>query len=322
MHRAHRVAGDRHAVAADLHHQPRGEGECPAPGLGVGDHEPGEHHRVVRARSAGERAAVPRQQRRGQHRDLLAHHPDIHPPLGQVTPVHLDRGAGLADAVQHGQQHVQVVDDLVPVGQERPHHPRPVRRRRAQAAEQELAVVALQPGVDVRVVQARLVLAQPPQVGGRDAELVRDPLVAHLGRGVGAGGHRHPVRAQHRIGARHDQPGALGADRGRRGNEVGLAGLLVTQQRSQIGQCRVARTQRCHAGIGTHQCSPSCRSVTVPGGTAPPGSQSPSAARKATAHRAGPGGQDVSPAGTEPAPAKPAPEPKARGQGKDLCPPG
>ena len=34
----------------------------------------------------------------------------------------------------------------------------------AQAADQEPPVIALQPAVHVRVVQARLLLAQPPQV--------------------------------------------------------------------------------------------------------------------------------------------------------------
>ena len=85
----------------------------------------------------------------------------------------------------------------------------------AQAAEQEPAVVAGQPAVDVRVVQAGLLLAHPPQVGGRDAELVGDPLIAHLGRqrsvpavivtpsgpSTGVGAVHHQPRALARIAA-------------------------------------------------------------------------------------------------------------------------
>ena len=102
-------------------------------------HEPGEDHRVVRPGRAGERAPVARQQRRGQSADLLADDADVHPPLGQVAPVDLDRDPGGADAVQGGEEDVEVVDPLVPVRQERPRRARAGAGGRAQAADQELA---------------------------------------------------------------------------------------------------------------------------------------------------------------------------------------
>ena len=83
---------------------------------------------------AGERAAVPGQQRRGQDPDLLADDPHVHPPLGQVTPVDPDRHPGLADTIEGGEQDVEVVDDLVPVGQERPRHPSARSRRAGSGA--------------------------------------------------------------------------------------------------------------------------------------------------------------------------------------------
>ncbi len=58
---AHGVAGDRVAVGADLRDQPRSNGERSVTGLGVGQHEPGEHGRVVGAGS-GEWRDVPVQE--------------------------------------------------------------------------------------------------------------------------------------------------------------------------------------------------------------------------------------------------------------------
>ena len=116
-----------------------------------------------------------------------------------------------------------MVDELVPVGQERPDHPRPAAA--AQAAEQEPAVVPVEPPVDVRVVQAGLLLAELAQLGAGNAELVSDPLITHLGRRIRATGHGHAVRAEHRIRLLHYQPRPSGVDRGGRGDDVDLAGL-------------------------------------------------------------------------------------------------
>ena len=190
---------------------------------------------------AGERAAVPGQQRGGQDADLLADDPHVHPPLGQVAPVDPDRHPGLADTIEGGEQDVEVVDDLVAVGQERAGRPSAVLA--AQAAEQEPPVIPGQPAVHVRVVQVRLLLAHLPQVGGRDAELVRDPLVAHIGRRVRASGGGHAVRAEDWFGAVYHQPGILGADRGGGGDDVDLPGLLVPQQRGEILQGGVPGTR-------------------------------------------------------------------------------
>ena len=241
VHGAHSVAGDGHPVVADLRDQTWHQAERPASGLTVGDHEPGEHERVVRAGRAGERAAVPGQQRGRQDLDLLADDPHVHPPLGQVAPVNPDRHPGLPDTIEGGQQDVEVVDDLVAVGQERPRRPSAVLA--AQAAEQEPPVVGGQPAVDVRVVQAGLLLAHFAQVGGGDAEFVRDPLVAHVGRHVGASGRGHAVRAEDWFGALHHQAGILGADRGGWGDDVDLPGLLIPQQRGEIVQGGVTGTR-------------------------------------------------------------------------------
>ena len=119
---------------------------------------------------------------------------------------------------------------------------------------QEPAVVAVEPAVDVRVVQAGLLLAELAQVGAGDAELVGDPLITHLGRRVRAAGHGHTVRAEHRLGGLHHQPRATGTDRGGGGDDVDLAGLLVAQQRGQVFEGGVPRTrhQRCHRRIQGH----------------------------------------------------------------------
>jgi hypothetical protein len=249
-----------HPVAADLDHQPRRQREGPAPGLAVTQHEPGEHHRAVRAGGAGERAPVPGQQRRGQHRDVLADHPHVHPPVGQVAPVDLDRQPAAADPLQRGHQHVEAVDDLVPVGQERPRRSPAVRT--AQAADQEPAVIALQPAIHVRVVQGRPLLAQPPQVRGGDAELLGDALIADLGRQVGPGRHRHPVRPEHRGAATDHELRAGRADRPGRGHDVGFPGLLVAQQRRQVRQRRVPDAGGHRGSINSHEhvLSPQARS--------------------------------------------------------------
>ena len=106
----------------------------------------------------------------------------------------------------------------------------PVPLSAAQAAEQEPALIAVQPPVHVRVVQVRALLTGPPQVSGGDAELVGDALVADVRRGVGAGRQRDAVLAEHRRGAIHDQLPTPGTDRGRRGDDIDLAGLLLPQQ--------------------------------------------------------------------------------------------
>jgi hypothetical protein len=70
----------------------------------------------------------------------------------------------------------------------------------AQAADEERAVVPGQPPVDVSVEQPWPRRPHLPQVAGRDAELLRDPAVAHLSGPVRPGGHGHPVLAQDRDG--------------------------------------------------------------------------------------------------------------------------
>ena len=159
VHGAHGVAGDGHPVVADLHDQTGHQAERPAPGLTVGDHEPGEHHRVVRAGRAGERAAVPGQQRGGQDADLLADDPHVHPPLGQVAPVDPHRHPGLPDTIEGGQQDVEVVDDLVTVGQERPRRPslpfsprrQRSRNRRSSPASQPFTFASYRSGFCSRI---------------------------------------------------------------------------------------------------------------------------------------------------------------------------
>ncbi len=73
--------------------------------------------------------------------DLVGVQPDVHPPLGQVAAVDLDGDPGPADAVQDRGQHVQVIDPLVPVRQQRPRHPGPGLA--AEAADQEPAAGVL-----------------------------------------------------------------------------------------------------------------------------------------------------------------------------------
>ena len=63
-------------------------------------------------------------------------------------------GWAFRDAVQRGQQHIQVIDDLVTVREERPGRSGPRLGTRPQAPQQEPAVIAVQPAVDVGVVVA------------------------------------------------------------------------------------------------------------------------------------------------------------------------
>ena len=230
----------------------------------------------------------------------------------------------LADAVERGEQHVEVVDDLVPVGQERPR--RPAAAVAAQAADQELPLIPSEPAVHVRVVQAGLLLAQLPQVGAGDAELVRDPLIAHIGRDVGTGGHGHAAGAQDRFGLPHHQPRAVGVDRGGGGDDVDLPGLLVAQQRGEVLQRGVpgTRYQGCRRCSGWSWSCPSADDelVRVAGASRRSGQQG--AVQGRGPHLpAGPGGQDVFPAGpARAAPAKPAPSgPTRRSAAAQPAPP-
>ncbi len=95
-----------------------------------------------------------------EHLDGLAAGPDVHPPVGQVAGLDLDRVPGAADAVEDGHQRVEVVDLLVPVRQPGPGDPGlPVGA--AQGADEEPPVVPLQPPVHVRVEQRRVGVARP-----------------------------------------------------------------------------------------------------------------------------------------------------------------
>jgi len=86
-------------------------------------------------------------------------------------------------------------------------------------------------------------------------------LVADLGRDVGTGGRRDAVRAEDRVGVVDDQLAVRGADRGRGGDDVDRASLLLAQHRSQVGERHVPRA--CSRGrgrsIGYHLCRPSVR---------------------------------------------------------------
>ena len=67
--------------------------------------------------------------------DGLAGDLDVHPPLGQIAPAHLDIRAGAPDAVQDGQQDVEVVHEPVSLRQHRPGDP--VAVVAAQRADQQ-----------------------------------------------------------------------------------------------------------------------------------------------------------------------------------------
>jgi hypothetical protein len=91
----------------------RDDREAAVPGLGVGDHEPGEDQRVFRTTQSGERAAVVLQQPWGIGGNLGAADLDVHALLGQVTPRDLGVNPAAADAIQHRHQHIEVIGDPV-----------------------------------------------------------------------------------------------------------------------------------------------------------------------------------------------------------------
>ena len=71
-----------------------------------------------------------------------------------------------------------------------------------------------------------------------------------------ASGRGHAVRAEDRLGPFHYQPRTLGADRGGRGDDIDLPGLLIPQQRGEIVQGGVAgtrhrRDRRCSSSHGS-----------------------------------------------------------------------
>ncbi len=236
MHRPGDVSDDLKAVAADLGHDPRRDRPGALADLAVGDHEPGEQHRLGarlvavslpgggRTGSFGgpgaagdvglaaERGAVPGQQDRRPGADLRRDHPGVEPAFGQVQAVELDVGAGLADAVQGRHQRVQVVDHLVAVAEQRPGHAGAVAVGLEQP-DQELPpvrrvagqVAAVQPPVDVRVPQVRPLVAKPAEIGEVDAELRADPLIGDRGGPVGPGRGGHPGVGHLLDGAGDDQ---------------------------------------------------------------------------------------------------------------------
>ena len=236
-------------------------------------------------------------------RDLLADHPDVHPPAGQVAPVHPHRQPGPADPVQGGHQHVEIVDDLVAVGQERPDRPGPGSGAGAQAAQQELAPVALQPAVDVRVVQAGALLAQSA-AGSRPGcrACPRCPGRRHRwGCRRRRSSSRRPRRAPGR--SRRSPAGRRGRGsrpRGPRCRPCGPAGRAAAPPDRSGWHERRAPAPRQHQGSWGRPFAWAEMAGRAAGGLPADGRHAPP--RKGAATGRPPGGQDVFP------------------QGKDLCP--
>ena len=137
-----------------------------------------------------------------------------------------------ADAVQGGHQDVEVVDPGVLVGQDRPDDAGAVAA--AQDPDQETAVGARQPAVDVGVIQVDGIGVHPAQVGQRDAELVGELAVGDVADGIRAGGHGDAVALQGWLGAVQDQAAAVGADRAGAGDDVQGTGGLVGEQAGEL----------------------------------------------------------------------------------------
>src|SRR5262249_21632583 len=152
--------------------------ERAAAGLGVGDQKTGPHDWQVAAGLAGERAAVVGQQRRRHDGDVGGNNPQVHAPVGEATAVNLDRETGLPEAIEGGQEHVEVVDPAVPIRQDPAGHT--AAGVVAQHPDQEAAVGAGEPAIDVLVVELDVLVVEAADVGQRDAELVGDAGVGDV----------------------------------------------------------------------------------------------------------------------------------------------
>jgi hypothetical protein len=145
------VAGEGHAVVADLDGDLWGDREAAVPDLAVADHESGEDQRIVRAAQPGKRAAVVLEQPRRVGGDLGGADLDVHAFLGQIAAGDLGVHPSAADTIQHCHQHVEIVGDLVLLGEHRACDARLVTLA-AQGADQiALGRLVAKPGVDVVV---------------------------------------------------------------------------------------------------------------------------------------------------------------------------
>ncbi len=236
--------------------------------------KPRRDHRQFVTAAAVERGAVPAQQRTGLDCHGLGLHTHVHAPVGQVATGHAGGVAGLPQPVQGGQQHVEVVHQLVAVRQQRTGHTLAGHAGAAlspERAQHETTVRLLpQPRVDVLVQQRDVVGPHAAQVGERDAQLVGDPFVGHGGGPVDPVDVRHTVRGDLGLHALDVHVALTQPQRGGGGDHVQLAPALVLQDADQVGEIGVAGTGGGHVrgALGellSHAGSPSSLASAVRG---------------------------------------------------------